>query len=315
MKKGWVLALFLAATLRGGAAAGEVLVEVTGDRVSVRAAPELNAVLLTRATMDEQLVLCDNTNREWVGVLPPERVDCWVHSEFLEAGRVIPPRLNIRSGPSLNHTVVGVVRSGKELAIRGEIGGWVKIAPPEETVAWISRQYCRLLSSPSVAPSAKADPEPQAVSVVEAGVVQEAAPESEKMFHSVIQVVPSPEPEPAEEVREPMRITSKEVQPEINEVMVSASVVFDVPDALVPDPKKKQGADWSFVGLLMPEKGVLSKLVDSDTGQVLICYVRGNAAQLETFFGRRMSIFGRTYWAQGMERPFVVPVTIQVMKD
>ncbi len=296
MKKQFFLAGMLLAWC-GVFADGETVVKVTGDRVSLRAAPDLSAVLLTRTSLGEELSVRDNSNPDWVGVQPPERVDFWAHGEFVQDGTVIPALLNIRSGPSLNHTVVGVVRRGRALTVRGEVGGWVQIAPPEETVAWISRKYCDL-----AAESGPEDP------VVE-------APLPEPRSDVVIQVVPAPEPMPAVEVQDSMPVTEIAVQPEINDVMVTVAAALDGTQTLLPDPKKTQGADWSFVGLLKPAAGVLSKLVDPDTGQVLICYIRGNEAQMKECDGRRVSIFGRTYWAVGLDRPMVVPVTIQVLED
>ena len=55
-----------------------VKVKVTGERVSLRAVPDTNAVLLSRAMLGDELVLKDNSNPDWVGVFPPETVDFWV---------------------------------------------------------------------------------------------------------------------------------------------------------------------------------------------------------------------------------------------
>lgn len=301
MKKCLFLIGFLAAF--GAAAESNVMVEVTGDRVSLRAVPELNGVLLDRAELGEKLILQDNTQPEWVGVRPPSRIDLWVSGEFLEDGKVIPARLNVRSGPSMSHAVVGVVRKDSEFAVRGEIGGWVKVAPPPESVVWISRAYCDV---PGRVEELFAAP-------VEVAA-QEALPETNEMPREVIQVVPAPEPEPAEEISEPVVITGKEYQPEVNAVLVDAAAVLAGSTPLSPDPQKTQGAEWSFTGKLVDEEGVLSKLVDADTGEVLICYVRGNTQQMKKFADRRVSIFGRTYWALGLDRPFVVPVTLQVLE-
>ncbi|MFA6172141.1 MAG: SH3 domain-containing protein [Kiritimatiellales bacterium] len=118
-----------------------VKVKVTGDRVSLRAEPNTNAVLVCRAMLGDELPLKDNNNPDWVGVLPPETVDLWVSSEFVSNKTVRTELLNIRSGPSLSHSVVGTAGSGTVLNIRGEIAQWLKIAPTSNTVVWISRKY------------------------------------------------------------------------------------------------------------------------------------------------------------------------------
>lgn len=143
MKKYWIcfITLMLAASTY---AEDEVKVTVTGDRVSLRAAPAVNSVLMDRAMAGDLLELKDNSNAEWIGVKPPLRVDVWVSSEFVKDGKVIPPRLNIRSGPSLNHRVVGVAEQGEALTVRGEAGGWLRIAPTAETIVWVSRKYAKI---------------------------------------------------------------------------------------------------------------------------------------------------------------------------
>jgi uncharacterized protein YgiM (DUF1202 family) len=118
-----------------------VKIKVTGDRVSLRAVPDTNAVLLSKAMLDEELLLKDNSNPDWVGVLPPETIDLWVSSEFVSNKTVRTELLNIRSGPSLSHSVVGTASSGTVLNVRGEIAQWLKIAPTSNTTVWISRKY------------------------------------------------------------------------------------------------------------------------------------------------------------------------------
>ncbi len=129
----------------------------------------------------DTLILKDDSNPEWLGVMPPDSMDLWVCREFLEEGVVLPERLNVRSGPSLNHSVVGVVDQGDLLTIRGESGEWLRIAPPETSVVWISRKYAEI----------------------------EGVPAAETGGSVVIRVEPSPEPEPAAEI---VRIVT---QPEV----------------------------------------------------------------------------------------------------
>jgi uncharacterized protein YgiM (DUF1202 family) len=147
-------------------------IKVAGDRVSLRAAPEVTAVLLDRAMPGDELVLKDNSNPGWVGVSPPAGVDLWVHSEFVSNNIVLPDILNIRSGPSLSHSVVGAARKGDLLTVRGEVAEWLRIAPTSNTVVWISRNYVDA-------------PLPVVIEPV-------AAPVSELVTQAVVQVVAEP---------------------------------------------------------------------------------------------------------------------------
>jgi uncharacterized protein YgiM (DUF1202 family) len=146
-------------------------IKVAGDRVSLRAAPDTNAVLLTRAMLGDELILKDNSNPDWVGVMPPESIDLWVNSEFVSNNVVLPEILNIRSGPSLSHHTVGTANHGDLLIVRGEAGGWLKIAPTSNTAAWISRTYVQAPGVPVI------EPVEAVVSVLETQVVVQVVAE------------------------------------------------------------------------------------------------------------------------------------------
>ncbi|NOU36450.1 MAG: SH3 domain-containing protein [Kiritimatiellaceae bacterium] len=139
MKK--ILFALIALTAVAYAEEAAVKVKVVGDRVSLRAVPDTNAVLLGRTMLGDELVLKDNSNPEWVGILPPETIDLWVSGEFVSDKTVRTELLNIRSGPSLSHSVVGTASSGTVLNVRGEIAQWLKIAPTSNTTVWVSRKY------------------------------------------------------------------------------------------------------------------------------------------------------------------------------
>jgi hypothetical protein len=183
-------ALFLLTALSCSLFADEAgTVTVAGDRVSLRAAPEITAVLLDRMMSGDKLVLTDNSNPEWVGVVPPETVDLWVHSEFIKNGSVIPPKLNVRSGPSLNHSIVGVLTNGQAVTVRKELAEWVCIAPTSDSTAWISRKYV------NVAIPEPIEPEQAVVEIEEAAPVEKivTAPTVEQVFAAVAQTPDVPE--------------------------------------------------------------------------------------------------------------------------
>lgn len=158
-------------------------VRVTGDRVSLRVKPDINAELIDQAKLGDEFVFLDETNG-WVAVPAPASLDFWVSGDYVQNGTVQPPKLNVRSGPSQNYSVVCVVNEGDALTQRGEFNDWVKIAPPAGSRVWISADYIERIEPPR--------PEPEPVPVP---VVAEPEPEPEPV---------AAEPPPVEEELKPL---------------------------------------------------------------------------------------------------------------
>lgn len=155
-----------------------VKVKVTGDRVSLRAAPETTAVLLDRAMTGAEFILKDNSHPDWVGVQAPENIDLWVNSEFVSSNTVLSELLNIRSGPSLSHSTVGTAHKGDMLTVRGEIAQWLRIAPTSNTVVWISRKYVEApgtVTEPAAVPAVLQETQTIAQTVTEQSAENNAA--------------------------------------------------------------------------------------------------------------------------------------------
>ncbi len=145
-------------------------VKATGDRVSLRAKPDINSEILDRAMKGEEFVFLGETNG-WLAVQAPESLSFWVAGEYVQNGVVQPAKLNVRSGPGPSYSVVCVVSKGDSLSLRGEFNNWLKIAPPDGSQVWISAEYAQLVEPPKPV----AEPEPAPV-VTEAGA--EAKPET-----------------------------------------------------------------------------------------------------------------------------------------
>ncbi len=251
-------------------APGTGKVKVTGVRVSLRAAPEVTAVLLDRAMTGDELVLKDNSLTDWVGVLPPETVDLWVKSEFVSSNSVLPELLNIRSGPSLSHSTVGTAHKGDVLTVRGEMAQWLRVAPTSNTVVWISRKYVDA-------------PAPVIIEPV-------AAPVAVQATQTVVQVVADP--------------TVQQIIGAYSETMQKK---------LTKDTAKPQGAEGTYYGILKPVDAMLYKLVDDHFADIIVCYVRGNKPQMQTFTGMKIEITGKIYWAEGKDLPVIVPARIKLI--
>lgn len=170
------LYLFALLTVSVGAQTNDVTkVKVTGDRVSLRADPNLDAELLDRAMSGEEMVYFEETNG-WIAVQAPDSLNFWVAGEYIKEGVVQPNKLNVRSGPSQNYSVVAVVEKGDAVSSRGEFNEWLKIAPPIGSRVWISADYVDVIEPPK--PEVHM-PEPEQASIPEPEPEQEPVVEEQ----------------------------------------------------------------------------------------------------------------------------------------
>lgn len=266
---------------------------VTGDRVSLRAAPSLSGVLLSRLMNGDELVITDNSRPDWVGVQPPADVNLWVHSDYVDGQTVTADELNVRSGPSLNHSVIGVVTNGEILSVRGKLAFWVRIAPVESATAWISRDFVAVEMPAPVEALEPADPPEAEVSVAEAAVEEEVVLDETDV-----------------NVAAPVTLEPEVVEPTVKQVMTAASNTVE--QALKPDASKEQGFLGIYSGILRPDRGLLYKLINPADGAV-VCYVRGNSAQMKVYSTLPLKLTGKIYWAQGLDLPIIVPSQLEVL--
>lgn len=270
-----ILILLIAAVTAVHAQTNEVLkIRVTGDRVSLRAKPDLNGDLLDRAMRGEEMAYFEKTNG-WVAVQAPESLDFWVAAEYVQNGIIQPEKLNVRSGPSRNYSIVAVVSKGDTVSLRGEFNDWLKIAPPQGSRVWISEDFVEFIEPPKPPPVIEAIPEPELV------------------------VDPAPEPE-AESRSEP-------------ESVVESADDQLPPLILVMDKSKPQGEYDQIPGVLRRANPGLYKLVlIADGFEEPICLVRGKESQMERYLNRSMLLKGKVYWAKEIDLPIIQPEKIHL---
>ena len=117
------------ANIRGQAAINsEVVASLKrGEQVTV-----LEEVTLKKTKTDEPA--------RWAKIALPPTVGVWVHSDYIDPNTktVKPKRLNLRSGPGENYSVLGRIDQGtpvKEIEVKNH---WVKIEAPEHTYAFVA---------------------------------------------------------------------------------------------------------------------------------------------------------------------------------
>jgi len=137
--------------VRGKAAVNsEVVTRLNrGDRVTV-----LEEVTLTKHKQDEPA--------KWAKIALPTNAAVWAHASFLDQtnNTVKASRLNLRTGPSENHSVVGRLAKGATVKPIDQKGEWVKIEPPADSYGYVA---AHLLSRDTGAPALAAAAPPGSV--------------------------------------------------------------------------------------------------------------------------------------------------------
>lgn len=190
----------------------EIITTLTrGDTVTV-----LNEVTLKKPKTDEPAV--------WAKILLPSATHVWVNGSFLDGtnGTVKPSKLNVRSGPGENYTVIGLLHKGDTVKAVDTKGDWTAIEAPTNAFGFVAAQ---LLAHKEAVPTQPVPTEPvpaqptPVTSVVEnPGAI--AAPPTEPPATTTSNTppatpiatpaIPAPLPAPTVEEPPPPRIVQRE---------------------------------------------------------------------------------------------------------
>jgi hypothetical protein len=305
MKK--ILGLFILAVGLTAVAEEPAKVRVTGGRVNIRSRASLSGELMGQVMLNDELVLAGETNGDFVAVIAPDWVECWVATEYIQDGIVVPPKLKVRAGPNMNYGVVAVVARGDKLDVIKDLSGWLKIKAPTNTIAWITAEFIAPVGGePTEAVALKTEEVVKAVAtnVVAATIPEPSAPEVTKPEPSV--AIPDMASAYNEMVAEAgQELAVKAVEPKLGP---------PVPIVLELNPATKQGDRVTFSGLLQPSRSItLYRLVGLD-GRTK-CFVRGKSEQMREWVGKPLKIEGTQYFYKRLELPVVWPQKLYVPSE
>jgi uncharacterized protein YgiM (DUF1202 family) len=154
-----------------------------GDKVTV-----LEEVTLKKPKTDEPA--------KWARIALPSGTAAWVHSSFVDSATktVKVKKLNLRSGPGENFSVIGHLEKGapiKDIETKGE---WIKIEAPEKSAAFVA---AHLLSKDTTVAAIAAVPPPKPAPIPPPPVTTVAvAPPPPTPVPPVDNTVPPPVPTP-----------------------------------------------------------------------------------------------------------------------
>ena len=125
---------------------------VVARHVNVRGQPKLNSEIVTRLTKGQTVTVLQEIVRNnsgpdepsaWAKVTLPPGAHAWVNTAFINSSNqtVKPKKLNVRSGPGENYSVIGLMHMGDAVKPVTTKGDWTEIEPPANAYAFMAAQY------------------------------------------------------------------------------------------------------------------------------------------------------------------------------
>lgn len=137
---------------------------VEANHVNVRGQPRLKSEVVTRLSKDQKVTVIEEITHNnsgpdepsaWAKIALPSDVHVWVNSGFIDASNktVKPKKLNLRSGPGENFSVLGRLERGDTVTQVSTKGDWMAIEAPTNAYAFVASQYLKQEPAAPVAPA------------------------------------------------------------------------------------------------------------------------------------------------------------------
>ncbi|HVM48249.1 MAG TPA: SH3 domain-containing protein [Candidatus Acidoferrum sp.] len=189
---------------------------VVASNVNVRGQAKLKSEVVTHITKGDTVTVLEelvnnNSGPEepsaWAKISLPPGAHAWVNAGFITNSAVRPKKLNVRSGPGENYSVIGLLQKGdavKEIKTKGD---WTEIEPPAGAYAFVAAQFLSQEKSelaaattpaPTPAPTPTAPPTTPAPTAVTPPPTTPPPPPEPTPTPSAVATAPSVAPPPTE---------------------------------------------------------------------------------------------------------------------
>ena len=125
---------------------------LVASNVNVRGQAKLKSEIVARVSRPQEVqvieeIILKNSGADepsaWARIELPAGTHVWVHNQYIDSATkaVKPRRLNVRSGPGENYSVLGSLEKNavvKEVSTKGD---WIQIEAPAGAYAFVAAQY------------------------------------------------------------------------------------------------------------------------------------------------------------------------------
>lgn len=118
------------------------MVSIKGVNVNMRSGPGKNFEVVWELGHGYPLEVIESKG-QWVRVRDADNDTGWVKQRLLaNVAHVVvkKPMINIRSGPSRKHRVLGQAKDGVVFKTMGKRKGWIKVRHENGLVGWVARE-------------------------------------------------------------------------------------------------------------------------------------------------------------------------------
>jgi len=128
--------------------------QIAGSNINIRGQATFNSEVITRlstgaaVTVLEKIVLEKPRNDEpaqWAKIAFPANAHVWVHASFVDRTNktVLPKKLNVRTGPGENYSIVGIMEQGAPVKEISTKAGWIEIEAPANAYAFVAARFLK----------------------------------------------------------------------------------------------------------------------------------------------------------------------------
>jgi len=138
---------------------------VDANHVNVRGQPRLKSEVVTRLTKGQRVTVIDEITRNesgpdepsaWAKIALPSDVHVWINTGYIDptTKTVKPKKLNVRSGPGENFSVLGRLMKGEAVNQVSAKDNWLEIEAPTNAYAFVAAQYLKQeAAAPATSPA------------------------------------------------------------------------------------------------------------------------------------------------------------------
>jgi uncharacterized protein YgiM (DUF1202 family) len=283
---------------------------VVASNVNVRGQARLKSEVVTRVTKGQSVTVIEEIVRNnsgpeepsaWAKILLPTNAHVWVNTAFIDGSNqtVKPKKLNVRSGPGENYSVIGLLHAGDALKPVTTKGDWTEIEPPANAYGFMAAQYLSQeapatvaaippvapmpTEAPAVPPTTTTTPtEPAPTPATVAATPPVAPPPTEAP------AVPPPTEAPA--VPPPTEIPAPTETPAVTNAMAATPPEPEVEEPLPPRIVQREGIVRGMTSIQAPSKFVL---ISPENGRDIdYLYTTSRELDLRRYKGLRIIVTG-----------------------